>query len=163
MPENQLRLGVYRDLANRALGLPDDGQLARAAHQKLRLALKEELTEPCFSVLDWSETKDIEPHDSVELVVAVVSSPTFQDAVVPTAIFLDGILAQSQSSSMIDATKYLVVKLIPKMRWHEIGGFYIYLPDGTQVSADTNCRISISLRGGPRVTFDYERPPTWIK
>ena len=90
MLENQIELGVDRDFENRRQNEPDDGPLARIAHEKRRSVLEADLAEPAFTVLDWGDAKDTEPHEFVAVLIAVLSSPVVHAAAVPARLLLEG-------------------------------------------------------------------------
>src|SRR5262245_61403640 len=116
MPEQlRLWLGVYRDLSNRREDEPDNGPMARAAHEKRRQALEADLNDPCFAVVDWGTTKDQEPHEFVQIIIDVMTGPGAQAAAAAGLAFIGGILSKAFSSVLVDGTRRLIEKLVPRV------------------------------------------------
>jgi hypothetical protein len=159
MPVEQITLGVYRDLTNRLIGEPDDGTLAREAHKKRRLALEEDLNEPCFKVVNWGDTKDSEPHEWVQVIVEVVTSPAAQQAAASAVIFLGGVLSETFSSLLVDGTKHIFWKLWGRMQKKEIEDFTITLPANSTIAITTDRQVNLNIAGGGNVSFSFDKPP----
>ena len=159
MPVEQITLGVYRDLSNRQAGEPDDGPLARAAHEKRRLVLEEDLNEPCFKVVDWGKTKDTKPHEWVQVVVDVVTSPEAQAAATSAVIFLGGVLSKTFSSLLVDGTKHIFWKLWGRMQTKEIEDFSISLPANSTIAITSDRQVHLNIVGGANVSFSFDKPP----
>jgi hypothetical protein len=156
---DQLILGVYRDLENRRCGEPDDGPLARAAHQRRRQALESDLAEPCYMVVSWGDTKDTRPHELVEVVVGFLSSPAVHAAVVPAAAFIGGIFANTFTSLLVDGVKALFVKLVERVRQKDCQDFYIKMSDGSTINVRSDCNVEVHLQDGRYISFSYNNPP----
>jgi hypothetical protein len=159
MNENQIALGVYRDLENRRLNEPDDSPRAREAHEKRRCALETDLAEPWITVLDWGDTKDARPHEYVEVLVGITSNPAVHAAVVPAAAFIGGVLADAFKSKLVDGLKNLIPKLISRIRNKDIQDVHIRLPDNSTVQVGADSRVTLRLQGGKLVSFEYDTPP----
>ncbi len=160
MNENQIALGVYRDLENRRLNEPDDGPRASEAHKRRRRALEADLAEPWINVLDWGDTKDARPHEFVEVLIGILSSPAVQAAVVPAMSFIGGLLAETIKSELVDGLKNLIPKIVAQVRKKDIQDVYIRLPDNSTVAVRADSKITLSLKGGKLVPFEYDTPPT---
>jgi hypothetical protein len=77
----EIRLSVYRRLDDRAEGLDARSPYALELHDRRKAALHEALDGvPEWEVTDWGYTDDNKPHELVDLVIAIVSSPHFQAA-----------------------------------------------------------------------------------
>jgi hypothetical protein len=160
MPDQQIELSVYRDLENRMRGQPDDGPLARAAHQKRKRALEADLGDKTFNVVSWGQTKDANPHEMVDLIVAIVTSPPVQAAAVAGAAYVGTVLSSTFSSLLADGVKHLVGKLVGRMTTKEIQDFSIKLPDGSTVNVQSNRQVVITITNGKHVSFSFDNPPT---
>jgi hypothetical protein len=160
MPDaDQLILGVYRDFENRRRGEPDDGPLARAAHQKRQQALESDLAESCYMVVSWGDTKDTCPHELVEVVVDFLSSPAVHAAVVPAAAFIGGIFADTFKSLLVDGAKALFIKLVERVRQKDVEDFYMKMPDGSTINVRPDCNVELHLQDGRYISFSYNTPP----
>jgi hypothetical protein len=159
MQQDRIVLSVFRDLSNRALNEPDDGPLAKAAHEKRRQVLEEDLNEPCFMVADWGLTKDTNPHELVTVIVELLQNPATQAATASAIAFIGGALSGAFSSLIADGTKYIVKKLVGRMDRHEIQDFWITLPAGSTVQVQSDRTVRINLTGGKDWSFNFDTPP----
>jgi hypothetical protein len=159
MQQDRISLTVYRDLANRQLGEPEKGSLAKAAHEKRRQALEEDLNEPCFMVADWGKTKDTDPHEVVSVIVELLQNPATPTATESAIAFIGLVLSAAFSSLITDGTKYLVKKLVGRMDRREIEEFSITLPAGSTVEVKSDRTVRINLTGGKDWSFNFDTPP----
>ena len=153
MSNEQITIGVYRDLTNRGLGEPDDGPLAQQAHKKRRKALEEDLGVSGLRVLAWGDTKDQRPHENVQLVIEFVSSPAVQTGALAALTFIGGTISKACSSVVADGLKYVIGKLIARMRSKEIENFSIQAPGGVSINVHQNFSGTITVSGQ---TFDFQ-------
>jgi hypothetical protein len=128
---SEMRLLVYRRLDNRFEGLSDDSPRALELHNRRKNALHEVLDEePGWRVEDWGLTDDSQPHELVELVVAILGSPQFQAVAVPALTFLGGTMVKAAIDEVTsEAVKSLIARLRPKQKQEQILDFEIRLPD----------------------------------
>jgi hypothetical protein len=160
--EAQIKLGVYRRLDNRAEGLSDDSPRAIELHNRRKAALHDVLDEQDAPVVvDWGDTDDTQPHEFVEIIVAVAAKMALEYVIVPGLKSLAEKLAEKavdEGTSQI--VKWFVSKLRPKQEAHQILDFLIELPNGTRIHVDPpgeNAAIRINFADGTLSSIDYER------
>jgi hypothetical protein len=147
MSTEQITLGVYRDLTNRFRGEPDDGPLARSAHEKRKKALEEDLCAPGVKVADWGDTKDQNPHEYVQLVVEFLSSPAVHAAGISALTFVGGVLANACTSIVSDGVKFIFEKLVKRMKNKEIQDFNITTSGGATIIVHSDFKGTIIING----------------
>lgn len=147
MSTEQITLGVFRDLTNRFRGEPDDGPLARLAHEKRKEALEEDLGAPGVKVVDWDQTKDQNPHEYVQLVVEFLSSPAVHTAGITAAAFIGGVLSNACTSVVSDGIKFIFEKLVKRMKKKEIQDFNISSSGGIVINVHSDFRGTIVING----------------
>jgi len=150
MSAEQITLGVYRDLTNRLRGEPDDGPLARSAHEKRKKALEEDLLNPSVSVADWGETRDQNPHEYVELVVEFLSSPVVQMAGMSALTFIGGALSSVCTSIVSDGVKFIFERLVRRMKNKEIQDFNINISGGATIIVHSDFKGTVIINGGTK-------------
>lgn len=155
-----IKLGVYRRLDNRLLGLSDESEMALQFHKKREFALLDVFNnDQPLIVSDWGETKDNRPHEFVEILLGISGSLVFNYAIVPGLKFVGELLIKNVLDETItESAKWIISKLRPKQENKEILDFIINLPDGTSISVhppDTNASISIHFHGGNVETIKY--------
>ena len=120
--------------------------------------MESDLHGPAYRVESWGDTKDTEPHEFVELIVEIVSTPVVQVAAVPALAFLGGVLSDVFKSLVVDAVKDLVVKFKDRGVRRDISDVSITLPDGSLITI-RGTDIQLSLIGRSSMSFDYNNPP----
>jgi hypothetical protein len=80
--------------------------------------------------------------------------------VVPAAAFVGGVLADTFKALLVDSVKDLLAKFSHRMRKKDIGDFQIKLPDGSTIIVAPDAKVTLSIQGGRKVSFDYDTPPT---
>ena len=92
------RVGVYR------VQIGDTNTLSLERHQARAAALRAEFTQDDdVQVLDWGDNDDPQPHEFVELLVEVVSSPAVQAAVTSVITWIGMKLAEKAVDEAITA------------------------------------------------------------
>jgi hypothetical protein len=147
MSTEQITLGVFRDLTNRMRGEPDDGPLARLAHERRKEALEEDLRAPGVKVVDWGETKDQNPHEYVQLVLEFLSSPAVHMAGMSAAAFIGGVLSNTCTSVVSDGIKFIFERLVKRMKNKEIQDFNISISGGTTIIVHSDFNGTIIING----------------
>ena len=160
----KLDLCVYRRLDNRSEGLSDDSPRALELHNRRKRALHDVLEEePAWRIEDWGETDDAKPHELVELIIVVLSSPQFQAVAMPAITLVGGIVLKSAlDTATSEAVKKLIAKLWSKQQNKEILDYQINLPDGTSIRVypeDDDAEITIRLKNGKTVSLHYNATP----
>ena len=157
-----IKLDVWRDLKNRLEGEPDDGPLAREAHQLRAAALHEDLRE--FEVVSWGDTDDVEPHELVSLTIAILAAPAVKAAIVPAAAFVGGVLSDVVTSTVADGVKYLLSKFARRVRpsagkttgLKPFQNFGIQIPKSASVAVDLDGVVLVTLASGKSVSISYD-------
>jgi len=146
-PPQRLTVGlsVYRRLDNRSEGLSDDSPRAVELHIRRKEALHEALLADGWTVEEWGDTDDKQPHELVELVVGIAANPHVQMAIVSAATWaalelVKGVLGEFAA----EAVKALLGRLVPKQEEKKILDFTITLPNGMTIKVDPNSQVNIS-------------------
>lgn len=152
-----IRLEVYRRLDNRAEGLGDDSPRALELHNRRRQALHDVLDGiDALTVKDWGYTDDSQPHEVVQLVLALAASPQLQVVVVPALSFVGGLLVKGGLGTAIsEGVKALMSRLWPKQQQEQVLDYTIVLPDGSRIRCDPDSTITVNLRGGELYELRY--------
>jgi len=162
MRETELGLGVYRLLDDRLLPPgPAADALERQRHVQRRRALEDLDGADEISVSDWGDTKDEQPHEFVELVVAVAGAAW--DAAVPGLAWLAKTLVDHAVEETVSAAiGLLVAKLRPAQKEHAILDVIIkHKAGGVQVAVDPpdrNGTITVSFADGSVSQVTYNAP-----
>lgn len=160
MTGDTLRLHLYRDLANRAAGQPDDGPLAWEAH-RARLAFLRDLdSERDFAVQSWGVAEDAErPHELAEVVLAIVGAPTLGAVATGAAGYAGRLVAAQLDAALGGAVGRLLDRLIAGFRGRRVGEFELALPDGSTIRMDEDETVTITLRNGKPIRISVEEAP----
>jgi len=157
-----IRLGVYRRLDNRFEGLPDDSPRALELHERRRLALHEALDkQPDLRVMEWGQTDDEEPHEFVELVVAILATPAATAVAKSAFDWLTDQIKDAVGGVVVDGVKGLIKRLLPQQKRQRILDFNVTLPNGTVVTVyphDDHSEIRLSTTGDS-VTIQFDEVP----
>ena len=152
-------LHVYRDLSNRQAGQPDDGPMAREAHERRKTALHAALDGSGFEVRNWGETDDKNPHELASLILTSIGTAVVAAGSVlgPIAyqLLLDA-LKDAARDSIKNALVGLTERLISYMRAKPkaVQDFWINAPNGMMIRVDPDERIVVRLASGETKTFD---------
>lgn len=113
-----VELSVYRRLDNRSEGLPDDSPRAIELHKRRADALHETLAEvDGWRIESWGLTDDVQPHELVDLIIAVASNPHVQTVLISGATWLTVELMKAGVDAFAGETvKALIARLIPKQK-----------------------------------------------
>jgi hypothetical protein len=141
----RVELSVYRRLDNRSEGLPDDSPRAIELHKRRGEALHEAVAEvEGWKIQSWGLTDDGQPHELVELIIAVSSNPHIQTVLISGATWVTVELMKAGIDAFAGETvKALLARLIPKQKEQKILDFTITLPDGTVIRVDPNSEIRV--------------------
>ncbi len=151
----QIKLGIYR-----LEPWNDEPPRNREFHELRSSALHGALDDsPLWRVNDWGNTDDDEPHEFVEIVVALVSSPAFQAVALPALGYIGGRLAEAAlEATVLEPFKEFIGRLIGRQKKKELLDFQVSLPDGTRIQVDpgdTDSRITIHTSQGSVTSVDY--------
>ncbi len=101
-----------------------------------------------WDVQDWGDTDDAGPHELVELTIGILSSPHMQGIAAASAAWIGLEVAKATLSAISsEGVKALVGRLLSKQKERKISEFWVQLPDGTTISCDASCKVTISSRG----------------
>jgi hypothetical protein len=141
----KIRLFVYRRLDNRTEGLSDESPRALELHIRRRDALHEVLSGVAgWTVESWGDTDDPQPHELVDLIVAITSNPHFQAAVVSGFTWVSLELVKAGVGEFAsEAVRELLARLIPKQKERKILDFSLTLPDGTTIRVSPNADVDV--------------------
>jgi hypothetical protein len=160
MAQETLRLRLYRNLANRAAGQPDDGPMAWEAHRARLDFLRELDAEDAFDIRDWDVADDAErPHELAEIVVAVLADPGLAAVAGGAAAYAGRIVAARIDAALGGVVASLIDRLVGGFRGRRVGEFELELPDGSTLRMDTDETVTITLRDGKPIRVTVEGKP----
>lgn len=155
-----LRLGVYRRFADSDDNRAETSADALERHRWRQAVLHGALDgDPAVDVVDWGQTDTAEPHEYVELGIALgtAAAAVAQYALIPLGRkIVDALVQEAVDKGTSSVVGWLASKLRPKQTPKQgVGDISIRLPDGTHLQmprSEAGGAVTIHFAAGGKVT-----------
>lgn len=160
MPDQSLKLHLYRDLSNRIAGEPDDGPMAWSAHRERLKVIQQLSADPCFAIEDWGDANDEEQtHELVEVLLKIIEEPTAQAITLGAAVYVGKVIAAQVDKILGRAVGRLFDRLCNAFKQKKTGDFWITLPDESKIRVDASAKVTVTIKDGKTISYHVDSPP----